>query len=297
MLGISKDVDELNLDKPQRHYSAKLGKRMSGRLTASPRIAPVSDQSNRRSFQSEALARGPQGLGDTFHQIASWINAQKQKRKYRRRRHKSHRPVSAPGNEEDSHASDPDSTARSPRRSSTTSDSSNALDELEGILNQGMAFYDAERDTHSRSSRLTHRASLSRKLTRQSVNTASDTEYNQDGDISVPSCDVFLDNSRTLYYLGGMPDSEHRYSDANDDDDQDQNAWLVFKHEIVRLTHTLRLKGWRRVPLDTSDDVTVERLSGALTNAVYVVSPPLNLLGPQNSVGDKSQSRSLKRPA
>ena len=206
-------------------------------------------------------------------------------------------PIGDAGDQDESHASDPDSTARPRRPSSTTSESSDALDKLELILNQGMAFYDAERETHSKSCRLTHRASLSRKLTRQPVNTASDTEYNQDGDISVPSCDVFLDNSRTLYYLGGMPDSEHRYSDTNEDDDQDQNAWLVFKHEIVRLTHTLRLKGWRRVPLDVSDDVTVERLSGALTNAVYVVSPPLNLVSSQHSIEDKSQGRPLKRPA
>jgi choline kinase len=39
----------------------------------------------------------------------------------------------------------------------------------------------------------------------------------------------------------------------------------------------LKLKGWRRVPLDQSSEIEVERLSGALTNAVYVVSPPKNL--------------------
>ena len=57
-------------------------------------------------------------------------------------------------------------------------------------------------------------------------------------------------------------------------------AWVTFKNEIVRLAHTLRLKGWRRVPLDGGADIEVERLSGALTNAVYVVSPPKRL--PEN---------------
>jgi choline kinase len=60
---------------------------------------------------------------------------------------------------------------------------------------------------------------------------------------------------------------------------KEKEGWINFKNEIVRLAHTLRLKGWRRIPLDCGADIEVERLSGALTNAVYVVSPPKNLPG------------------
>lgn len=55
---------------------------------------------------------------------------------------------------------------------------------------------------------------------------------------------------------------------------KEKEGWDVFKYEIVRLTHTLKLKGWRHVPLDRATDIEVKRLSGALTNAVYVVLPP-----------------------
>jgi choline kinase len=55
---------------------------------------------------------------------------------------------------------------------------------------------------------------------------------------------------------------------------KEKEAWDTFKFEILRIAHTLRLKGWRRVPMDLSEHMEVQRLSGALTNAVYVVSPP-----------------------
>ena len=57
-----------------------------------------------------------------------------------------------------------------------------------------------------------------------------------------------------------------------------EKAWMTFKNEIIRLAHTLRLKGWRRVPLDAGETIGVERLSGALTNAVYVVTPRESIL-------------------
>ncbi|KAF1819753.1 kinase-like protein, partial [Dissoconium aciculare CBS 342.82] len=108
---------------------------------------------------------------------------------------------------------------------------------------------------------------------------SSDTDH-ADGDFHVPSCDAVLDNSKTLAYTGGASDS----SGESSSDEQsravsfrDQDAWSSFKYEIVRLAHTLRLKGWRRVPMEMSDEINVQRLSGALTNAVYVVSPPENL--------------------
>ena len=121
-----------------------------------------------------------------------------------------------------------------------------------------------------------------RKLRRQSSAASSDTDY-QDGDAIVPGVEAFLDNSKTLGNLNGI-------SDTPDDNDKstfnrkpsrgDIEALNEFKYEIVRLTHTLKVKGWRSVSMGRSADIDVERLSGALTNAVYVVTPPRDLPTP-----------------
>lgn len=95
---------------------------------------------------------------------------------------------------------------------------------------------------------------------------SSDTDY-VDGDAIVSDCDVWLDNSKMLSYTGGGVG-------GGDAANKEREAWLGFKNDIIRTAHTLRLKGWRRVPLGSGDSVAVERLSGALTNAVYVVTPP-----------------------
>jgi choline kinase len=123
----------------------------------------------------------------------------------------------------------------------------------------------------------------------------SDSDY-ADADLSVPSADVVLDNSMTLLYSGGEADTDPPSSLSNESStgaaatagtDTDAGAmtrmpppakdgghWLRFKYEILRLAHTLGLRGWRRVPLKAGGAIEVVRLSGALTNAVYLVSPP-----------------------
>lgn len=122
-----------------------------------------------------------------------------------------------------------------------------------------------------------HRSSFKhRHLRRGSTLVSSDTDY-LDGDAVVPSAEVVLDNSKTLSYSGGAADSEVDSPSSNKRAGKERAAWLHFKNEIVRLTHTLKLKGWRRVPLDRGGDIDVERISGALTNAVYMVSPPDDL--------------------
>ncbi|KAI5289432.1 hypothetical protein KEM54_003876 [Ascosphaera aggregata] len=96
----------------------------------------------------------------------------------------------------------------------------------------------------------------------------SDTEYDE---AYVPNADVVLDNTKTLSYCGGETSNEVS------GDGYHAGVWDIFKTEIVRLTHTLGLKGWRRIPLVAAPEIGVVRLSGALTNAVYVVSPPKNI--------------------
>ncbi|KAI5783652.1 choline kinase-like protein [Geopyxis carbonaria] len=84
------------------------------------------------------------------------------------------------------------------------------------------------------------------------VSAASDTEYTSDGEAVVPTCEVWLKTP-------------------------EETGWEVFKAEVLKLSHTLKCKGWRRVDLGRSAEVGVERISGALTNAVYMVTPPADV--------------------
>ncbi|KAF4587124.1 choline kinase [Ophiocordyceps camponoti-floridani] len=122
--------------------------------------------------------------------------------------------------------------------------SSLSLDKLQAILDDSLAHLGL-----STVPRNTPKVSRLRRRGSSRLAASSDTDY-VDGDAVVPACDAWLDNSRDR---------------------------LTFNKDIIRITHTLRLKGWRRVPLDDGDAISVERLSGALTNAVYVVTPSPDL--------------------
>jgi len=184
------------------------------------------------------------------------------------------------------------------RRLSESSDRDLSLEKLEQILAEHMVI-DPERPQLSRKeSKSPHlfRRHSSRKLARK--NTAgfsSDTEF-LDGDAIVPSADVVLDNSKTMGYTGGAAESTTDLASSSKRAAKEREGWLIFKSEIVRLAHTLRLKGWRRVALDRGGDIHVERLSGALTNAVYVVSPPEDLPSFQAEDSSHSTSTAAKRP-
>ena len=138
------------------------------------------------------------------------------------------------------------------------------------------------------------RSSAARPLRKKSAAGSSDTEY-LDGDAVVPSVETVLDNSKTMSYSGGKDEADTRVSFTDLRKTKEKNAWLTFKSEIIRLTHTLRLKGWRRVPLERGGEISVERLSGALTNAVYVVSPPKNLVYTPKVAEDSSGPPPRKR--
>jgi len=94
---------------------------------------------------------------------------------------------------------------------------------------------------------------LSRKAlrprSRSSTLYTSDTDVAPDGDVIAPGCEVTL----------GIPE---------------KIGWDEFKEEVLRLTHTLRCKGWRKIALEQFKELEIKRISGALTNAVYMVSPP-----------------------
>lgn len=238
----------------------------------SPKVDGITSQSHRHRHSSKHLVS----------QIAAWLHEEKAKRTARKTRAQGHLnpksgvPSSTPSSQND------DSLypgARRPRGYSDASDEGISLEKLEQILAEH-SLADPD-DNHPRSNRerrepnLSRRASSIRKLRKGSTAAgSSDTEYHE-GDALVPTAEVFLDNSKTLSYFGGTAESEPDLS--NSSKRAAKEGWLIFKNEILRLTHTLRLKGWRMLPLERGGDIDVERLSGALTNAVYVVSPPKDL--------------------
>lgn len=155
-----------------------------------------------------------------------------------------------------------------------------ALDRLEKILLQ-FAATRSELGASEQPQRPGRRRHRSKGLRRGS---ASESDL-PDLDSATPSVDAVLDNSKTLAYSGGGADDEESESGASVRRSKDREAWTVFKSEIVRLTHTLQLKGWRKLPMEYAGDIEVVRLSGALTNAVYVVTPPQNIPAPKAEDG------------
>ncbi|KAJ2902232.1 Choline kinase [Zalerion maritima] len=198
------------------------------------------------------------------------------------------------------------------RTNSVDSDSSEiSFDRLQRILDDGMSSMGLSSVPHLSPHGLRPRRGSSGRRRRHSHGSwkglsraySSDTDY-IDGDVVVPSCDAVLDNNKAMSYTMGRAgvSSSSLVSIPGENDgpgnsgyttisapslsrkyareEAEQRAWLRFKTDIIRLAHTLRLKGWRRVPFDNpeaADEVSVERLSGALTNAVYVVTPPPGL--------------------
>lgn len=227
-------------------------------------------------------------------QVAEWLQKEKSKRAARKSQKRSEDP-------EKNREHERTSTFR-PRTSSMSSNSSTiSLEKLQQILEDSMSSFGMEGlPLGSPPLGPRRHASRKRSLTRKLGGWASsDTEY-QDGDIVVPSCDVVLDNSKTMSYSGGGPTFESSDTtvtlSTSRRAEKERKAWLQFKNEIVRLAHTLRLKGWRRVPLERGGEIEVERLCGALTNAVYVVSPPKDLPVSQQPSNSNSKPHTPKPP-
>ena len=225
-------------------------------------------------------------------QVAEWLHNEKVKKASRKsRKHGGHRTVThaaadvIKGLEDRVHANESKHhKSHLTRTNSDLSDDGLALEKLEQILSRRMS---AGGDRHNvpledQTPYLPRRKSTSKHkgakklLRRPSTMQSSDTEY-QEPDIDVPSAEAVLDNSKTLGYSGGAASSEVDLPTPKKRAKHEKESWLQFKYEIVRLTHTLRLKGWKQLPIEQSGDIDVERLSGALTNAVYVVAPPANL--------------------
>ncbi|OTA62794.1 kinase-like protein [Hypoxylon sp. EC38] len=288
---IAEPEPDLEDVQPKRQYSAGVARRLSGR----PPMPEFSSSRSSLLSQTTLEALSSHASSPSLHhhqqdgarphshhhhhhqldrfvaQVADWLEHEQVKKKNRksRRVHSSKRSRSA---KDDTDSTDTQQQPERHRAYSIDSQSSDvSLDRLQKIIDDGMNALGLRGIPH-------YSTKLGKKLQRKrSVNlhrtASSDTEY-YDGDVLVPSCDAFLDNSKTLGYSGGKPASTDDLSVSSKKEEKERKAWITFKNEIIKLAHTLRLKGWRRVPLDSGEKIDVTRLSGALTNAVYVVSPP-----------------------
>ena len=276
----------------KRHH-ASVGKRLTGRLsytslksqnsyTRSPSIDPLAADLGYFAEPESITPHSNAGASQLLSQVSQWLAKEKAKRA----RKKQTKVDDAPGflgepalglTHEDGSVGDVYFRERS---SSESSDGSLALEKLEKILNEySIASGDSTRTPiPGRAGSISHpkRKPSIKNYKKGSGVFSSDTEY-QDGDALVPSAEVVLDNTKTMSYSGGGSEPDGEVARRSRRAAREKEAWHVFKSEIVRLAHTLRLKGWRRVPLDRGADIEVQRLSGALTNAVYVVTPPKNL--------------------
>ncbi|KAI0839601.1 kinase-like protein [Hypoxylon sp. FL0890] len=292
---IAEPEPDLEDIQPKRQYSAGLARRLSGRPPmpefSSSRSSLLS-QTTLEALSSHASSPSlhqPQQDGGRPHshhhhhhhldrfvaQVADWLEHEQIKKQNRKSRkvHSSRRSKSSK-DDADSTSTQQQQQQQPERHRAYSIDSQSSdvsLDRLQKIIDDGMSALGLRGIPH-------YTPKLGKKLQRKRSVTlyrtaSSDTEYH-DGDVLVPSCDAVLDNSKTLGYSGGKPTSTDDLSILSKKEEKERRAWITFKNEIIKLTHTLRLKGWRRVPLDSGEKIDVTRLSGALTNAVYVVSPP-----------------------
>ena len=262
---------------------------------------PQGEQGNRRHHSHHHHHHHRINPSRLVSQIMDWLHEEKRKRSHKggSRALGGTSAGSNAGHDAGHERSSDQTLAQQLRRLSGSSDGGLALEKLEKILAEHMVIDSDKLPASSKEPKSPHllRKASSRKLRRKSTaGFSSDTEY-IDGDAIVPSADVVLDNSKTMSHTGGAADSTTDLTSPSKRAAKDREGWLFFKSEIVRLAHTLRLKGWRRVPLDRGGDIHVERLSGALTNAVYVVSPPTDLTSVQADGASSSTSlASSKRP-
>ncbi|KAF1995613.1 kinase-like protein [Amniculicola lignicola CBS 123094] len=297
--------DSLDLGGAARQFRASISKkRLSGRPSMERLGSKTPSVGGNQSLQSLLLSDDSDLANASPHdrhkhenllkQVKAWLKTEKARRSARKAKRKASAGATlqpADANEQPPPGDSGEPTELS-RRDSDSSEGSIALENLAHILEKTLALKSNEESPRKR--RASQGRSLSGILKRHSV-VSSDTDYFDGGEDFVPTCEAVLDNSKTMSYTGGGADASDAptssaKSTRSTKSSKESDAWATFKFEIVRLTHTLKLKGWRRVSSEQSGDIEVERLSGALTNAVYVVSPPKNI-HPRKGDGDTPAHR------
>lgn len=227
---------------------------------------PPSTRLDATSFDDSSLpsikSEDESGL---FSQVYDWLQHEKARRLTRKARHAA--PTSDPTNGAESQEEE------RPAEHTRPSGSTFSLDKLEHILLQ----FAGPGGGHGLTSHYSSKRIPRRRPKGLRRGSASESDYT-DVEQQVPNVEATLDNSKTLAYASSTS-AEHDTSDGNSiKRAKDKEAWAIFKTEIVRLVHTLQLRGWRKMPRERAEDIEVVRLSGAMTNAIYVVAPPKNLL-------------------
>ncbi|KAK7897712.1 hypothetical protein LTR67_004342 [Exophiala xenobiotica] len=287
---------------PKLHRASISGKKMTGRpalnysgssTALSHRMSFLSlDRPESESAGTPTESRAPD-LRAMLTQVVDWLQEEKTKRQKpkRHRLHLHHHHLH--------HHREPSNPPPEPSdEPPNDTEPDNSLEKLEKILS-GFTSWAASMPrltSKSSTSLVPRKGSIGRKFKRGSVvPQSSDTEFFGD-DILVPNVEAHLDNSKTMAFTGGSADVDTSDSAKT----KDYDHWVTFKEDIVRLTHTLKIKGWRRIPMDRAKDIDVVRLSGALTNAVYVVRPPKNMSdyeNPSNSQVALSEPMAIATPA
>lgn len=228
--------------------------------------------------ETEATAMGKPGSDEPqdtlFNQVYGWLQREKAKQRTHGRTQTSNDgldgAVASDGDDDDeTNNQQPPPVPNTPPNKKTL-----ALERLEKILLEySTTQYEGSNTNTSVSS---VRRSGRRYTTKKGLRRGSASDSDTVEEYGAPAVDAFLDNTKTLSYgCGGSADDEDGFADS-----KRREAWTTFKADIVRLTHTLEIKGWRKVPMENATDVDVVRLSGAMTNSVYVVSPPATLPAP-----------------
>jgi choline kinase len=282
IIGKQKELDQkdyIDLDKTTRQYTASLSrKRLSGRPSVEQLPSYKSQNLDANPSLNSLLSESSTDTHSHHHDglmkhVSAWIKHERARRAARKAKRKgatkteSQDPEPIPAVAEDAEQSINTRT----RSGSESSQGSVALDQLANILEKTLAIKPA--DTKRK---YAHVRKLSTGLKRHSIISA-DSDYFESVDQLVPNCEAVLDNSKTMAYTTDSPNLEPVTEKSEKKARKEKEAWDTFKFEILRIAHTLRLKGWRRVPMNLSEQMDVQRLSGALTNAVYVVSPPKDL--------------------
>ncbi|KAJ4291978.1 hypothetical protein N0V90_009876 [Kalmusia sp. IMI 367209] len=291
MGGKHKELDQgdyFDLGQAAKQFRASVsGKRLSGRASVE-RLGSVSKASTEGnpSFTS-LLSESSDGTAsrhsheNLVKQVTSWLKSEKSRRTARKAKRKAAAAKTVSNVRQalgDTRGESDQPHPTQERRSSESSDGSVALEQLASILERTMSLKSIEGSP--RHHRHLHGRKLSALFKRHSTVSSGEDHFDSIDQL-VPGCEAILDNSKTMAYGAGGPDSDSTTDISGQTSGRrakkEKEAWATFKYEIVRLSHTLKLKGWRRVPLDMSGEISVDRLSGALTNAVYVVSPPKDL--------------------
>lgn len=194
--------------------------------------------SNRQRHRLSTAAVAVTGL---LGQLKVWAHAERQRQKARRDKKAAKVASSSPGGEVD----EEEFSGHISPVSSGDEAAQAAMDAFEALVAAAEISHSDEQSkrlsAHRRSSR--RRPTRSRSL---KGGHNSDTDYASDGEPVVPSCEEVLQTAEEV----GMDE---------------------FKSQALKLAHTLRCKGWRGVALDRYKEISVEKMSGALTNAVSLL--------------------------